>query len=230
MATHDEGYIHESSAQVDTAPGVPVDRVRWGPVLAGTFAALTALVVLSVLGTAIGLSAYDPGDSARAFGIGAGIWGLISMILAFGLGGWLTARSVAVRGGDNGMLNGFLVAAVGIPLMLFLLGGAATLLGHAALAENRGSSAMAPGMMDRATPAGAMMGGSHDGTSAADQATSGNNRDDARRAGRNTAWTTLAALVLTIGAASLAGYAGARDDRAVVVHRHPADRGPDVIP
>jgi hypothetical protein len=52
--------------RVVVSRGVPTDRVRWGPILAGTFAALTALAVLSTLGTAIGLSAYDPARTIRA--------------------------------------------------------------------------------------------------------------------------------------------------------------------
>ena len=105
--------------------GVPVDRVRWGPILAGTFAALTALAVLNTLGTAIGLSKWDPGDDARRFAIGAGVWGVISLLLSFGIGGFLAGRSEALRGRGNGMLNGFMVAAVGIPLLMFMLASAA---------------------------------------------------------------------------------------------------------
>src|SRR5215218_344789 len=103
-----------SDDRVEVAEGVPTDRVRWGPILAGTFAALTMLAVLSTLGAAIGMTAYDAGDDARRF--------------AFGFGGWLTARSAAVRGHDNGLLNGFMVAGFGIPLLLFLLSTAATIM------------------------------------------------------------------------------------------------------
>src|SRR5688572_14370753 len=94
MTTHDSDRGHDE--RVAVAPGIPTDRVRWGPIWAGVFAALTAFVLLSTLGMAIGLSAYDPGDDARRFAIGAGFWGLISMLLAFGFGGWLTGRSSAV--------------------------------------------------------------------------------------------------------------------------------------
>src|SRR3954467_15828776 len=107
MTMRDENREYTTSRgsdQVEVAPGVPTDRVRWGPILAGTFAALTALAVLSTLGAAIGLSAYDPGDDTRRCAIGAGVWGVITMLLAFGFGGWLAARSSAVRGGDNGFL------------------------------------------------------------------------------------------------------------------------------
>ncbi len=50
------------------------DMVRWEPVIAGLFGTLTTLATLSVLGLAIGLLAFDAGDQASPFGIGAGIW------------------------------------------------------------------------------------------------------------------------------------------------------------
>ena len=58
------------------------DLVRWGPVIAGLFAALATLASLTVLGLAIGLSSYTAGDQASSFGIGAGIWGAISALIA----------------------------------------------------------------------------------------------------------------------------------------------------
>ena len=211
--------------QVDVAPGVPTDRVRWGPILAGTFAALTALAVLSTLGAAIGMTAYDAGDDARRFAIGSGIWGILTMILAFGFGGWLTARSAAIRGHDNGLLNGFMVAGFGIPLLLFLLSTAATIMSSAAAANpDLTSQARSQGnsQMNNASQASATIG---DATGGNAQATNNGNsptpqqREDASRKGSKTAWGTLAGLILAIGAASVGGRMGARDDRALVVHQ-----------
>src|SRR4051812_39198023 len=109
-----------ASLNVTTAVGVPTDRVRWGPIIAGLFAAISTLVVLAVLGAAVAGTAYDPGDSARSFGIGAGIWGAISALLAFFISGWLAARSAAVRGHGAGLLNGAMVWVATIPLMMIV--------------------------------------------------------------------------------------------------------------
>jgi hypothetical protein len=98
------------------------DLVRWGPVIAGLFAALATLATLTVLGLAIGLSAYDPGDPGSSFGIGAGIWGAISALISFFVGGWMAGRSSALRGTKSGILNGAMVWFVAIPLLLYLLG------------------------------------------------------------------------------------------------------------
>ena len=210
---------NDANVEVNTAVVTPTDRIRWGPILAGVFAAMTAVAVLSTLGAAIGMSAYDRGDDARSFGVGAGIWGGITMLLAFALGGWLTARSAAVRGRDNGLLNGVMVAGVGIPLIMFLLGSASALMGHAELSNGRDTQAEAratnegPGAaLDGAMQAGASMSAGSNG-GGGDVATQDRSAqaEQAAESGSRAAWGTLIALLLAIGAAAAGGYLGARD-------------------
>lgn len=207
---NDRDHIdHRDDERVDVTAGHPTDRVRWGPILAGTFAALTALTVLTTLGAAIGLTAYDAGDDARRFAIGSGVWGILSMILAFAFGGWLAARSAAVHGPGNGTLNGFMVAGVAIPLMMFLLGSAATLMSHAEVANNRDTaSARGPAVTDSATQAGAVLGANNNNNANQPAA---RQREDASRTGSRAAWSTLVGLILAIGAASVGGRMGTRD-------------------
>lgn len=188
-----------------TAAVTPTDRVRWGPIVAGTFIALTTLAVLATLGAAIGLTACDRGDDARNFGLGATIWAALSMIVAFGLGGWITARSMAVRGSDAGFLNGAMVAAFGIPLLLLMLGGFGMMLGQTRLAADDRSGRLG----DAAAPAGGMMLPGMGAGTATDRATDVN-RDDAVRAGRTAARSSLFGLLLAIASASGAGYMAAR--------------------
>lgn len=212
MTVRDDRELRRETTVADRETlvrGFPTDRVRWGPILAGTFAALTALAVLGTLGTAIGLSSYDRGaDNARSFAIAGGVWGVISMLIAFAFGGWLTARSAAVRGSRDGLLNGFMVAGVGIPLILFLLGSMGALMTNSEVADRRdGRDAQARGQFDGAVTASAQMGAAN--SSGTDR------REEARRTGSRTAWSTLVALTLAIGAASMAGYladARGRDD------------------
>ena len=61
----------------------PTDLIRWGPILGGLFAALATLITLGVLGLAVGLSAYNANDPLGGFGIGAGVWGAITALIAF---------------------------------------------------------------------------------------------------------------------------------------------------
>jgi hypothetical protein len=221
MSTHrddERSFASREDDRVEVAAGVPTDRVRWGPILAGVFAALTTLMVLNTLGVAIGLSAYDPGrDDPRRFAFGAGIWSIVSLLASFAFGAWLTARSSAVRGGDNGLLNGFLVAGVGIPLLMFVLGSASVLMtlatATAAAAATDGGRMSRSDMAGDAQTASATIAGDQVGTAhSSANAPSTRPAEEARKAASRTAWGSLFGLILAIGAACAAGYAGGKDD------------------
>lgn len=109
-----------------------VDRVRWASVLAGVFTVLSALVFFTVLGIALGLSTFDA-DNPSSLGTGAGIYGIITAVLSFGLGGFLAARTAKVAGTGNAVLNGAMVWIVLIPLIMNVLtAGIGSLLGTVA--------------------------------------------------------------------------------------------------
>jgi hypothetical protein len=218
--------INVASASVVT----PTDRVRWGPIIAGLFSALSLLALLSVLGAAVGLTAYDQGDNARNFGIGAGIWGAISMILAFFFGGWLAARSAAVRGERNGLLNGSLVWAVAIPLLIYVLaGGVARMADTAAnVADAAQQNQSGQDQVDRVIRAstGNREDANQNTTNTQTQNTNQNQsqanqnqnqnqnqnrQEEARKAASRTAWGTLVSMLLGLIAAAVGGYTGSRD-------------------
>ncbi len=218
-----------STTDVDVV--TPTDRVRWGPIIAGLFAALSTLAVMSVLGLAIGASAFDPGDQAVNFGIGAGIWGAISALLAFLVGGFTAARTAAVGGRNNGLLNGTMVWVVAIPLLLFALtSGIGSLLGTAGRAAATGAQVAAPAAGQLADNAGAQASAAAAASGAA-QAAQGvasaaavaaadpANQEAAADTVRTGAWGALATLLLSLGAAALGGTIGARrvDERRAVV-------------
>jgi hypothetical protein len=209
---------------INTAVVTPTDRVRWGPIIAGLFAALSTLAVLNVLGLAIGLSAYDPGDRARNFNIGAGIWGGVSALIAFFLGGWLAARTAAVGGHRNGILNGAMVWAVAIPLMLYLVATAANSMANTASNLANSASSVASAMKDRSGGSAGQDAGGNGAQQAQEQAqmqtqspgqtmsnvTNSIDPQQATRAARRAAWGTLASLVLGLAAAAVGGHLGAR--------------------
>jgi hypothetical protein len=120
--------VHEDGSLSIAAP---VDRVRWAAILAGLFTVLATLATFAVLGVAVGLSTFEA-NAAGNFGIGAGIYGAISAIIAFLLGGFIAARTGAVAGSGNGLLNGAMVWIVTVVLIVNFLGtGIGTLLGTA---------------------------------------------------------------------------------------------------
>lgn len=193
----------------------PFDRVRWGPIWAGIFTALSTLAVLGVLGLAIGATVYDRNDSGRAFGIGAGIWGVISYLIAFALGGWIAARSAIVAGSRNGLLNGSMVWAVAIPLMLFVLGGGLTAaVGAASNVASNPDATRSAGLTDGGGTSGNIMDQAQTASSrmGANMGTNNNaTAEDVRRTSAKTAWWTLISLILGLAAAATGGYLGSHE-------------------
>jgi hypothetical protein len=72
-------------------------RVRWSGVMSGFFVAIAALLLLTALGLATGITVLgDPraatGETASGLGIGAGIWAFISLLVAFFFGGMVSTQ------------------------------------------------------------------------------------------------------------------------------------------
>lgn len=91
------------------------DSVRWGPIWAGLITALTAFLLLQLFAIGIGLVDLGPGSE------GGGGWvpALIGLI-AFFVGGLVAGLTSAIRGPGPGLLNGFMVWALGTVLILVL--------------------------------------------------------------------------------------------------------------
>ena len=192
------------------------NRVYWGPIIAGLLTALTALILLSLLGLAIGLTTVNAGaaavqgsppvDAGRNSGIWAGIAGVISFIL----GGYVAGRTAAVFDRRWGALNGALVFMLAVPLVLWLagqgLGAALGSLGNVsgALASNPNVAQTAQGVAGQAQAAA-------QGVQPIDVAR-------AAEGARNTAWGALAGLIVALGSSALGGYFGTRHLTAIT-HR-----------
>ena len=211
----------------------PVDRVRWGPILAGLFTAVSTLALLSTLIAAIGLSTYDAGDSGKAFAIGTGIWAAVSALIAFFVGGLIAGRTSALPGRGVGLLNGAMVWAVGIPVLLYLVtslaGSAVNTAGSvAATAANTATNAAAAAApaVDKTTTSGQVKSAATDAVNQAQQ-TAANAKDKLQSVNANdvrqgvataaekadsSVWYTLLGMVLALAAAAVGGAVGARDE------------------
>lgn len=80
----DEAYRHDRPA------------VSWAAIVAGALAMAAFSLILLTLGTGLGLSSLSPwpndGTPAKAFGVAAIVWILVSQIMSAGLGGYLAGR------------------------------------------------------------------------------------------------------------------------------------------
>jgi hypothetical protein len=101
------------------------DRVRWGPIIAGLVLAITAQLVLSGIGAAIGASAVAGADNPQAAagdaGAGVGIWSILSLLISLFLGGWLTTSLCGPMNRNTALLNGAVLWATTIALSALLL-------------------------------------------------------------------------------------------------------------
>lgn len=157
---------YEETHKTHISPGMAPQRARrtrwikgiaWTSVFAGVVVALGVQMLLTMLGTGIGMSTIDPlhvggTPSAAAFSIGAGLWWVVSSFIALLIGGWVAAQFSGYLRHIDGLLHGLLVWALATLITIYLLGsainavvsGAGTIMG----AEARGMAETASTVVD----------------------------------------------------------------------------------
>lgn len=134
----------------DTATGSQLEpvvertgfRLSWGAIFAGFVIATALQMVLTTLGAAIGLAAFDPGegDSASGLGIGAAIWFALTAMVSMFVGGQTAGRLAGILTRGDGMLHGVVMWGLSLLLAIYLgstgvgrvLGGVTGFLGQTA--------------------------------------------------------------------------------------------------
>lgn len=206
MTLHDEGAHRGAGTSSTTRGDLPVlehdterfgtegftqqaegrrDRVRWGPIWAGTAVVLTVFVVLQLLFFALGW--LDLGFN-NGSGVLAGIVTGVLALIAFFVGGLTAGASTIWRKADDGMLHGVLVWALSVLgiLTLALIGGSALLGPLASLVSQAPDAAQSAAQNVDVDPVQALA------------------------AARQTAGWTALGLGLAVAAAALGGVAGSK--------------------
>lgn len=102
-----------------------IHRLSWGAVLAGVALALVVHLILNMLGVGIGVATLDPGTadnpSVSTLSISAGIWFIVSGIIAAFAGGWLASRVSGKPFRATGGLQGLTSWAVTTLIVVFFL-------------------------------------------------------------------------------------------------------------
>jgi hypothetical protein len=228
---HEPPYNRRAS---DRAPVVALRadgiRVSWGSIVGGVLLAVGLLILLTALGTAIGISAVDPAQTdASTAGRAAGIYGAVALLLALFFGGWASTRIGAIVDSATSFCEGALVWVVSIMLVAGLatmglgnlLGGALSVAGSAsqaagpALAQQQQQEPQ-QGNASAGSSAGQMIDQAKDKVGEMlDRAQSGElqqKAQEAKPAATRGAWITFAALVLSLITAVLGAMAGRRDE------------------
>jgi hypothetical protein len=99
--------------------------VSWGAIFGGTFISLAIMVLLGSLGLAVGATSIDPqtGEtpSLRAFGIGAGVWWLVSGGLSLFGGAWAASKLAGPRRRLESTLHGLVTWSFTTTLAVILM-------------------------------------------------------------------------------------------------------------
>ncbi|MBL1263582.1 hypothetical protein [Candidatus Methylomicrobium oryzae] len=106
-----------------------IKGISWTSVFAGVVVALGVQMLLSTLGTGIGMSMIDPlraqdTPTVSEFSIGAGLWWVVSSFLSLFIGGWVAAQFSGYLRHLDGVLHGLLVWALGTLITIYFLGSA----------------------------------------------------------------------------------------------------------
>lgn len=197
------------------------DQASWGALFAGFFVGTGTLFLLLTFGAAIGFTAVDPRDfdSWRNAGIGVGVWGGISAIIASFFSAWVAARLSRSWTRLGGALHGIalwgLTWAVTMWLGAMLVGGAAR--GAASAVGQAADTAAQSGQVSQrdVQEGQAAVQQQVEGARQQLQQNAGQLSDTAESAGKKGAWGAFLAALFTM-LASAAGGAAAIARRHVV--------------
>lgn len=180
-------------------------RISWGAIVAGSLVALAVSLLLTMLGSAIGLSVRD-NMSGDSLAIGGVVWAVLVTAGCLFLGGFIASQMTTGENKVEGVLYGILVWAVVFGALLFLAGQAAR-AGFSAMIGVANTAAPPDGAtwQDLARRAGvpenqiAQM--QNNAPEAAQRAV---NPENATRA----AWYTFLGTLISMLAAAIGGYVG----------------------
>jgi hypothetical protein len=117
-------------APEDDVRTIMLNQVSWGAVFSGALIALVMQMILNMLGVGVGLSTIDvaKGDapSAGSLSIGAGIWWVVSGIVAAAVGGYIAGRLSGKPSQSTTAYHGLIAWAVSTVTVVYLLSSAAS--------------------------------------------------------------------------------------------------------
>ena len=104
-------------------------RIAWSAIFAGVILVFSVELLLNALGAGVGLGMVTPmtggTPSSGSFGVGAGLWLVISTVVAFVVGGFVASRLAGAPSRFDGVLHGLVVWGLTLLMVLYFLGAAA---------------------------------------------------------------------------------------------------------
>ena len=132
-----------STSATDDVRTVVLNQVSWGAVIAGSIMGLAVQVILNMVGLGIGLSTIDTmageSPSASSLSLGAGLWWVISGIVAAGIGGYLAGRLSGKPSSSTTAYHGLISWALSTLVIIYLVSSAASSLVGGSLSSVSGA-------------------------------------------------------------------------------------------
>jgi len=97
--------------------------VSWTAIIVGSLAAMAALLVFGLIGTAVGAYAMEPGQrwvDLKKIAIGALIFSVAAAFFSFVIGGWVSGKIAGILRSEPGMLHGAIVWLAALPILMGL--------------------------------------------------------------------------------------------------------------
>ena len=134
-------------------------RISWAAIFGGVILVVAVQLLLSMLGAGIGLGTVNTNagstPDASSFGIGAGVWWVVSSIIALGFGGYVAAWLAGIELRWDGLLHGLVTWGIATLLTIYLLSSAVGgIIGGGFSALGSVTSAAGSGIKDAAQAAG----------------------------------------------------------------------------
>ena len=132
-------------------------RISWAAIFGGVILVVTVQLLLSMLGAGIGLGTVNVNagstPSASSFGISAGLWWVVSSVIALGFGGYVAAWLAGIELRWDGLLHGLITWGIATLLTIYLLSSAVGgIIGGGFSALGSVASAAGSGVKDAAQP------------------------------------------------------------------------------
>ena len=108
-------------------------HVNWTAVVVGAFAAFAMVLVLGLIGIAVGAHLVGPDHRVvdlKKLGMGSLIFSVVAAFFSFVVGGWVAGKIAGILHAEPAMLHGAITFLVTVPMLVLLAGlGAASSFG-----------------------------------------------------------------------------------------------------
>jgi len=211
-----ETGTHDFHPHVAESGHSTVWPVWWSAVQVGALAAIAAILILGLVGTALGVHVAGVENRVvdlRKVGLMTVVFSIFSAFLSYVLGGWVAGKIGGFRRSEPAMLHGAIAWLATIPVLVLLIGlGAGSYLGswYGGLAGSPSWASQAAAPFDRPEPVPASVSQEDRTQYAASRADYESKmkqwRDETPRAARNAALGAVTALLLGLVGSVIGGW------------------------